>query len=318
MDQDQSGKFQISDDPADIEDCLALAEHGCDGAPPDEHGFMAAVRGLRAIFSAYPRRPGRLSRYGTASGRGWGMGWPHCQSHSMSAVTGGGVRIAVRKEIAPIVKELLDYAENKLGYSIKSGQCGGFNCRPIGGTQTASNHSWGLAVDINWRENPMSSRFSATIPPELVKAFWKCGFYWGGWYSGGTKYDPMHCEYVGKPSDVARHLKAARKLNGTPTPTATTPASKPKPKVTVSVAKLKAAYEAEGTGEPDPDTKQLQERLSELGYEVGTPDGYYGQRTREALTAFRAKKYGTYAGHPDTMGAPGKESLHDLGFRVVA
>lgn len=314
-------KFLISDDPADVEACLATApdydgEQGCNGELPEEDGVAGLLRGLRASFSAYPRRPGNLGRYGSAGSRGWGVGWPNCQAHRMSAIRGGGVRIAVRNEIAPIVRELLNYAENKLGYEIKSGQTGGFNCRPIGGTSTASNHSWGLAVDVNWQSNPMSRRFVSDLPPKLVTAFWQCGFYWGGWYNGGT-YDSMHFEYTGRPGDAERHLRIAQALNApavvAPAP-ATTAAA---PKLTVSVSKLKAAYNAEGRGEPDPDTKQLQARLNALGFKCGTPDGYYGQATREAMTAYRSKKYGTYFGHPDTLGAPGRQSLADLGFKVT-
>ena len=315
--------FVISDDLADIEAAIAPEYYGdsreesCDGQVVEQTGLLATARGLRAAFSRYPRRPGNLSRYGSASNRGWGAGWPDCNNGKMSVIVGGGVRVAVRKEIAPIIRVLLNYAETELKYSVKSGQTGGFACRPIGGTRTASNHSWGLAVDINWQANPMSSRFVCDLPPKLVKAFWSCGFYWGGWYNGG-RFDPMHFEYTGRPSDVDRHLLIARSIvaaSSSTTPTATAPAPS---RTVVSLSKLKAAYEAEGTGEPDPDTKQLQARLNSRGYETGTPDGYYGERTRHAMTAYRAKKYDTFPGHPDTLGTPGRESLEDLGFKVVA
>lgn len=229
----------------------------------------------------------------------------------MSAIVGGGVRMSVRREIAPIVAVLLNYAETKLNYSILSGQTAAFACRPIRGTSTPSNHSWGLAVDVNWQANPMSSRFRSNLPPQLVSAFWASGFYWGGWYNGG-RYDTMHFEYTGRPSDAAKHLRAAQSLGDSKPPAAASAT-----KVTVSVSKLKAAYNAQGTGDPFSDVKQLQARLNQLGYKCGTPDGYYGERTRDAMSAYRAKKYGTYAGHPDTIGPPGRQSLTDLGFKVV-
>lgn len=309
--------YTISDDPADIDAGLAPEYYGndliesCDGTVSETSGLVAAARGVRAAFSSYPRRPGSLDRYGSASHRGWGSGWPSCPSSRMSAIVGGGVRMSVRREIAPIVAVLLNYAETKLNYSILSGQTAAFACRPIRGTSTPSNHSWGLAVDVNWQANPMSSRFRSNLPPQLVSAFWASGFYWGGWYNGG-RYDTMHFEYTGRPSDAAKHLRAAQSLGDSKPPAAASAT-----KVTVSVSKLKAAYNAQGTGDPFSDVKQLQARLNQLGYKCGTPDGYYGERTRDAMSAYRAKKYGTYAGHPDTIGPPGRQSLTDLGFKVV-
>lgn len=50
------------------------------------------------------------------------------------------------------------------------------------------------------------------------------------------------------------------------------------------------AADADGTlelGESGPAVHALQERLSELGYWLGTPDGRYGQLTRQAVMAFQ-------------------------------
>lgn len=85
---------------------------------------------------------------------------------------------------------------------------GGFVWRPIAGTERLSGHAYGIAVDINtapsdyWRDTlkrgedearwrntrPIVSR----IPFEVVEAFERHGFIWGGkWYH----YDTMHFEY---------------------------------------------------------------------------------------------------------------------------
>lgn len=142
-----------------------------------------------------------------ASQRGWGSGWPNCQSSKMTAVIGGGVKVSVRREVATLVKTLMDNTE-RLGYAVLTGQTWGFACRAIRGTSTPSNHSWGLAVDINSLSNPMQSTFQSNIPPAVVRMWEACGFYWGGRYQ--NRPDAMHFEYIFRPTDVAGHLRRAQ------------------------------------------------------------------------------------------------------------
>jgi len=75
---------------------------------------------------------------------------------------------------------------------------GGFYWRKIAGTHRLSVHSFGAAIDINvkhsayWRWNKGAYRYRNEIPYEIVEAFEKHGFIWGGkWYH----YDTMHFEY---------------------------------------------------------------------------------------------------------------------------
>lgn len=80
---------------------------------------------------------------------------------------------------------------------------GGFNWRPIAGTDRLSAHSFGIAVDIHtqysdyWRWSPEFSKGKALvyknrIPKAIVEAFEAEGFIWGGkWFH----YDTMHFEY---------------------------------------------------------------------------------------------------------------------------
>jgi hypothetical protein len=162
----------------------------------------------------YLARPAGVSP-NKAKERGWGDGWPHCQRGRIVAVERAGVTFYLRREIAALVAALLEATEKKHGYDVKSGQSWGYACRPIAGTQTPSNHSWGLAVDINSQANPMGAAFKSNIPPAVVKMWWECGFYWGGWYR--SRKDAMHFEYVHRPADVAAHLAKARQfLNGSP------------------------------------------------------------------------------------------------------
>ncbi|MEM7037916.1 MAG: M15 family metallopeptidase, partial [Bacteroidota bacterium] len=80
---------------------------------------------------------------------------------------------------------------------------GTFNWRTIAGTDRLSAHSFGIAIDINvahsnyWRWAPEFKsgaplKYRNKIPMEIVAAFEKEGFIWGGkWFH----YDTMHFEY---------------------------------------------------------------------------------------------------------------------------
>lgn len=161
------------------------------------------------------------------SKQGWGSGWPNCQASKMKTVVGQDqtpgenfdLRVTVRGEIAEMVVALLE-ATDKL-YDLSASSTGAYNCRPIAGTQTASNHSWGLAIDLNWNENPYTAKFTSHIPPAVVAMWVACGWGWGGFYKGG-KTDTMHFEYLGAPSDVAADTEKAKTyVASTPTPAST-------------------------------------------------------------------------------------------------
>jgi hypothetical protein len=137
----------------------------------------------------------------SAGTRGWGPGWPTDRRSDMARVTAGGVTLAVHKAIAPVIGHLLDKTLEG-GYALKKGECWGFASRPIAGTKRASNHSWGLAVDLNSRANPLGSNL-VTDMPRWLPALWKSfGFRWGGDYKG--RKDAMHFEFMGTPADAAR------------------------------------------------------------------------------------------------------------------
>jgi hypothetical protein len=127
----------------------------------------------------------------------------------MAVVERAGVKVVMRRQIAPLVATLLDATEKRHGYDVRAGQTWGFACRPIRGSQKPSNHSWGLAIDINAPANPMGATFRSDMPPAMIAMWWQCGFFWGGWYR--MRPDAMHFEYVGRPGDVAQHLTIARR-----------------------------------------------------------------------------------------------------------
>jgi D-alanyl-D-alanine carboxypeptidase len=156
----------------------------------------------------YGPNPNQGKARNNAAGRGWGSGWPNAQANRMVKVGRAGVTVTVRREIAPLVAVLLDKTERLFKYDVKKGQTWGFANRPIRGTRTPSNHSWGLAVDINSLANPMGSRFVTDLPPAVVAMWEGCGLYWGGRYQ--KRPDAMHFEYIGRPQDVAAHLRRAQ------------------------------------------------------------------------------------------------------------
>lgn len=141
----------------------------------------------------------------SASSRGWGPGWPHCNRSNIITITKGGVSVPVHRAIAPIVAHLIDATERTCDYDVKPGQTWGFACRAIRGSSSPSNHSWGLAVDINAPTNPMGSRLITDMPRSMVNLWGAHMFDWGGNYR--SRPDAMHYEFAGTPDDAARIVR---------------------------------------------------------------------------------------------------------------
>jgi hypothetical protein len=164
-------------------------------------------------MAKFPTRPKGVHINGARS-RGWGSGWPNCQRSRMTTIKlKSGLRLEVRREIGELVRLLLDECERR-GYRLKHKSSGSFNCRPIVDSDPPrpSNHSWGLAVDLNWHDNPMQDRLKTNIPPWMVQLMWAYGFFWGGWYNG-TK-DPMHFEFVKTPAQAAALTTSLKRAIG--------------------------------------------------------------------------------------------------------
>lgn len=159
-----------------------------------------------------------------AEDRGWGPGWPTGVPQSQLAqVDIDGVRYpgGVRVEVAELV-ELLTAETARRGYVFGTPGdpaygCWGYSNRPIAGTNTPSNHSWGLAVDINAPSNPMKSPLTTDMPDWMPDLWGRYGWDWGGYYSGTP--DPMHFEYMGTPDQAARDTERARVDLTQPDPT---------------------------------------------------------------------------------------------------
>jgi peptidoglycan L-alanyl-D-glutamate endopeptidase CwlK len=115
---------------------------------------------------------------------------------------GGTVQVTTVFGIDGLVGRVSDelQASPELGkYGLKPG--GGFNWRFIAGTTQLSEHSFGIALDVNvgysnyWRwAKPVKGTipYKNRIPLGLAALFERQGFIWGGrWYH----YDTMHFEY---------------------------------------------------------------------------------------------------------------------------
>jgi D-alanyl-D-alanine carboxypeptidase len=77
---------------------------------------------------------------------------------------------------------------------------GTYNCRTGAGSNVRSMHAYAAAIDINtqysnywrWSSPDTEPKWKNHIPTEIVQAFERHGFIWGGyWYH----YDTMHFEY---------------------------------------------------------------------------------------------------------------------------
>lgn len=161
----------------------------------------------------------------------FGSGWPNCETDHIITViihegTANEIRLPVRKKIAPLVVGLVRDLEKARESWFKKGWCWGFACRPISGTSSPSNHSWGLAIDLDAPQNPYMSAEAHRAPHPLRQKFAngkllrstmpknasgiarKWGFRWGGDYT--TKPDPMHFEFVESRHAAGQRVKALK------------------------------------------------------------------------------------------------------------
>ncbi len=120
---------------------------------------------------------------------------------------GSTASLSVNKGVASTVKQIFQEIYNdKERFPIKD--VGGYNWR---GGNISSEHTQGLAIDINWNENymctndgspltgaywrPGSDPYSIPANSSVVRIFAKYGFVWGGtWHS---KKDYMHFSFFG-------------------------------------------------------------------------------------------------------------------------
>lgn len=227
---------------------------------------------------------GPLPREATAEARGWGAGWPADNASKMAVVRQGGIALSVRRELVPLIAWLVQETVSR-GYALRHGECWGFANRPIRGTQRPSNHSWGLAIDLNATTNPMQATLRTDMPPWMVELWTSRQFRWGGTYR--QRKDAMHFEFMGTPADAARLIGEVGAS----------------PPVLDSQTTPLPVLELGATG---PEVKHLQERLNGHGATLKV-DGTFGPLTDAAVRAFQERNALTVDGivGPKTWAALG-------------
>jgi len=218
-----------------------------------------------------------------AEARGWGPGWPNCQGPETRTIVtcgGAGLKVQVRREIAPLVPGLVQELEAARGKPFRT--VGGFNCREIKGKGKPSNHSWGLAIDLDeadnpqmpasehQKEHPLRKTFPgglvlrSTMPDEAKAIAERHGFNWGGLFRDP---DPMHFEFLGTPAQ-------ALQLGGDPG--------------TVDVTQFPGVLQRGSNG---PHVCRVQERLRALGHAIDRRNGCpFGPQTEAAVKAFQGSR----------------------------
>lgn len=144
----------------------------------------------------------------TAQDRGWGPSYPsHCAEAraKCETVEAAGCSWIVRSEVAGLIVALVT-AWHRTVEALDPAQCWSLACRAVRGGTAPSNHSWGLAVDLNSAKHPRLARgtFSASqvraIRALLARPEFR-NFRWGGDFSP-EKIDEHHVEYLGTPADA--------------------------------------------------------------------------------------------------------------------
>lgn len=142
-----------------------------------------------------------------------------------------GASWQVHREVAPLLSWVVAEAERR-GYPFhRPGQVHddwGWNVRKIAGSSTWSNHSGGVAVDIDATQYPQGQR--RRVPPAwLIALFGEWGWSWGG---GWSRADPMHFEFTRSVEDARRlvGMLAASHIQNVPVPSPPgTPPPAPQP-----------------------------------------------------------------------------------------
>ena len=135
---------------------------------------------------------------------------PPCSGRKARVTLHGGAVVSVDPRIV-VALTALSQCLQSFRYGATPPDCGAYNCRPITGGTKYSLHAYGIAVDINWQQNPYGKRLVTNMPMAMIAAIesirtvgglqvWR----WGGRYAGNK--DAMHFEVVVTPAQLARGL----------------------------------------------------------------------------------------------------------------
>lgn len=112
--------------------------------------------------------------------------------------------LTVHKKLSSEIKAVFQEILAVDNFRVKSSETGAYNWRYMAsGTGSLSHHSYGVAIDLNWNDNPATYTGGTYSPggnyysvtDEIVKIWKKHGFYWGGDWDGYYR-DYMHFTYT--------------------------------------------------------------------------------------------------------------------------
>lgn len=130
-----------------------------------------------------------------------------------------GVKLWVHKAVKPLFAAFIEELCRGGRYRLDGRRDDwGYANRNVRGSSTKSNHSWGLAVDLNAVSNPMTNdgRNHTDLPPGVSELARRYGLTWGGDYKG--RKDPMHFEFTGTPGEASRRVaRLTPRRSATPT-----------------------------------------------------------------------------------------------------
>jgi hypothetical protein len=132
-----------------------------------------------------------------------------CDEANTEKITLFGMTTRVNKEVAASLKAIDAEWQAKGGqtfYAVTPAlndrspatEHEGYNCRKVTGGTTYSIHAYGLAIDVNPKNNPYQAPLRTDMPADFVAIWEKHGWGWGGRYS---KPDPMHFSKYEKGGD---------------------------------------------------------------------------------------------------------------------
>lgn len=143
---------------------------------------------------------------------------------------GAGV-VTVRPSAVPAVLALNNVLTAHR-YQTRAADTGGLVCRRKTSGRGMSNHSFGTAVDINWRTNPYGPRLRTDMPQAMVRDILAIRtnsgaqvWGWGGLWRGNK--DSMHWELVCTPGQLASGIRQAVTVPPVPEPPVVRPLQLP-------------------------------------------------------------------------------------------
>src|SRR5262245_47125119 len=200
---------------------------------------------------------------------------PPCARTLTTVVLHGNVPVRVAEETYDAWRAL-DMVTQHHAYAIQGGDTGGYNCRPIAGSDKYSLHAFGLAVDINWNRNPLrkDNVLVSDMPKEMVRdilAIRTVGgvevFGWGGNYQ--TFKDTMHYEILASADELAKGIDWATVIG------ADDDGDDPSRLPVLQI------------GDSGPSVRKLQDLLAGEGFDPGPIDGEFGPHTLAAVRAYQ-------------------------------